>query len=450
MHTTDQSVPFIRRVKTFGHNMICGLLEAQVHQLRAKHHFQIIAVVGSVGKTGTKMAVARMLSVRRQVRYQEGNNNERRTVPLIIFGHQPRHLWDIVAWAKILYSNWQQIRGPFPYDVVVVELGTDGPGQIGQFAYLQPDLTIITSIAAEHMEFFGTLDAVAAEELSIVPFSKSLLINIDDTPEAYIKTLVYAGYGVGQGAQYRLTGRSQKTDLSQNVAMTLLGNPHPLVTDVRLLGVQGAKMALVAAAVARMYGLDGAAIKTGLAAQAPLPGRMQPLKGVHVSLLIDDTYNASPTAVLAALQTLYSVGAPQRVAILGSMNELGAYTKQAHQRVGNFCAPHRLDFVVTIGQDAQEHLAPAAQKKGCQVASFASPYAAGAFVKKLLRPGAVVLGKGSQNGVFAEEAIKQLLQDEADSAKLVRQSPSWLKIKRQQFMEGASRRRSARNRPSPA
>jgi hypothetical protein len=88
---------------------------------------------------------------------------------------------------------------------------------------------------------------------------------------------------------------------------------------------------------------------------------------------------------------------------------------------------------VTIGQDARDYLAPEAAAAGCTVESFLSPYEAGEFVKSQLKSGAVVLAKGSQNGVFAEEAVKALLKHEQDQIKLVRQSGHWKRIKRSQF-----------------
>ena len=115
------------------------------------------------------------------------------------------------------------------------------------------------------------------------------------------------------------------------------------------------------------------------------------------------------------------------------MNELGDYAKQAHQEIGDYCDPKRLDLVVTLGPEANEFLAPAAQAKGCQVKSFDSPYDAGEYIKSVIKDKAVALIKGSQNKVFAEEAIKSLLANKSDESKLVRQSPQWLDIKKQAF-----------------
>jgi UDP-N-acetylmuramoyl-tripeptide--D-alanyl-D-alanine ligase len=190
---------------------------------------------------------------------------------------------------------------------------------------------------------------------------------------------------------------------------------------------------VAAGAVGIRLGLSAGEVALGMARIRPVAGRMQLLKGLEGSLLIDDTYNSSPQAAIAALNTLYTFPSEQRIAILGSMNELGDYSKQAHEEVGLTCDPAKLDCVVTIGAEAEQYLAPAAASRGCQVKSFASPYEAGAFVHKILHPGAVVLAKGSQNRIFAEEALKVLLADGEDVHKLVRQSQRWLDKKAKQF-----------------
>ena len=92
-------------------------------------------------------------------------------------------------------------------------------------------------------------------------------------------------------------------------------------------------------------------------------------------------------------------------------------------------------MVVTIGQDAKEFLAPIAKERGCTVHSFMSPYAAGEFVKKYIKKNALVLAKGSQNGVFAEEALKIILKNKAHASDMVRQSSFWMRKKQAQFSD---------------
>jgi UDP-N-acetylmuramoyl-tripeptide--D-alanyl-D-alanine ligase len=417
--------------REYGKKFLCDLLEGQVVRLHAAHSFRVVAVVGSVGKTSTKLAIAHTLAKERQVQFQEGNYNDRLTVPLVIFGHELPNLLNIVAWAKILTANERIIRRGISFDVAVVELGTDGPGQIAEFAYLKPDITVVTAIAPEHMEFFKTLDAVAAEELMVTNFSEQVLVNIDDTPPEYVEGKSVTTYGLADTADMHISSWASKSLDGVTFKLKLGGKTETFSSP--MMGLAGAKISAAGVTVAHMLGMKTTAIRTALAALPLVAGRMQLLPGIKHSRLMDDTYNASPTSVEAALDVLAEVKAPQRIAILGSMNELGDYAAEAHRHVGAYCNPQNVDLIVTVGNNAKTYLAPEAEKNGCTVKSFISPYEAGRFVREQLKEGAVVLGKGSQNGVFIEEALKLLLQNPADSKKFVRQSPGWLSAKRRQF-----------------
>jgi UDP-N-acetylmuramyl pentapeptide synthase len=418
-------------VKSIGKSFLTRRLEKRVRQLRAKNDFTIIAVVGSVGKTSTKLAIGKTLQHSRKVIFQEGNYNDRLTVPLVFFDKPQPAIFDVLAWIKILSSIRREVRQPYLYDYVVLELGTDGPGQLQAFAYLQPEILVVTAVADEHMEFFKTLEAVAAEEMTPLAFSKKVFINVDDVAERYINQLDYLGYGTHEDADYRLTSTDQQNLSSQTLEIS--HEDAQLTLQSNMLGLQGAKAVLAAAAVAIELGVEEADIQAGLKDIHPFAGRLQVLQGVAGATIIDDTYNASPIAVKAALDVLYAAPAKRRIAILGTMNELGEHSEAAHRDIGAFCDSHKVDLVVTIGENAEKFLAPAAREAGCEVLSFTSPYDAGRAVKAKLAAETVVLAKGSQNGVFAEEAVKQLLADPADSSKLVRQSPYWLAVKKQQF-----------------
>lgn len=418
--------------KKAARGVVCAILEWQVRRLRSRHKFKVVAVVGSLGKTSTKLAIADLLAHSGlRVRHQTGNYNDRVTVPLVFFGLNEPSLYNVFAWLRVFGATQADIALPYPYDVVVVELGTDAPGAIADFAYTKPDLTVVTAVAAEHMEFFGTLDAVAAEELAVFEYSKQVLVNGDDIAGEYLAGRDFADYSVGsEQAAYYATAKPK--DLRGQTLEARLPK-GALRADIRYLGVQGAKISLAAAAAADMLGVTRATIAKNLPQLAPFSGRMQMLDGVKKSTLIDDTYNASPVSMRAALDVLYGAKTKQRIAILGSMNEMGDYSKEAHQEVGEYCDPKKLDVVVTVGHDAKRWLASAARERGCTVHSFLSPYEAGEYVSGKLQTGGVVLAKGSQNGVFTEEALKLLLADPSDAAKLVRQSPYWITRKEQQF-----------------
>jgi UDP-N-acetylmuramyl pentapeptide synthase len=418
-------------IKHHAKNWLCKLYEAQVKALREQNDFTLIAVAGSVGKTSTKLAIAHLLQTAgMRVRFQEGNYNDRLTVPLVLFGHSQPGLYNGLAWAKIWWRNRKMLRQAYPFDVAVVELGIDGLGQMEDFGYLRPELSVVTAVSEEHMAFFKTLEIVAREELKVFDFSKQVLVGTDDVAGEYLQRDSYESYGIDSGT-FRAELVGTATAEGQGLRLQLDGSS--VSVNTQLLGAQGAKTVLAAAAVGHLLGLADDVIAAAASELRPFAGRMQLLEGINQSMIIDDTYNASPRAVKAALDVLYAIEAPQRIAILGSMNEMGELSPALHEEVGAYCDPAKLDYVVTIGADAKTYLAPAAKKAGCTVKSFTSPNKAGSFVAKELQSRAAVLAKGSQNGVFAEEAVKKLLQNPADTGKLVRQSPYWLKIKQKQF-----------------
>jgi UDP-N-acetylmuramoyl-tripeptide--D-alanyl-D-alanine ligase len=390
------------------------ILGYQVRRLCKKNQIKVIGVVGSIGKTSTKLAIAEVLKSQFRTRSQEGNYNHLITAPLVFFGEQTPSLFNPLAWIAVFWRNQRQLSRPYPYDIVVLELGTDGPGQIIEFKkYLNLEIGVVTAIAPEHMEFFNSIDEVAKEELSIQKFATLILANKDLCSDNFLKN-------VSQLLTYSVKTQADYV-------------PKKLGIDLEAKTTAEQYSLLAAATVASKMGVQSDIIKASLATIQPFAGRMQKLQGIHGSIIVDDSYNSSPEAVKLALNSLYEMKAPQKIAVLGNMNELGDYSKGAHEEIGKLCDPKQLELVVTIGPDANEYLAPTAQANGCQVQKFDSPYKAGEYIRPLVKKNAAILVKGSQNRVFAEETIKSLLANPADSQKLVRQSPAWLKKKNKAF-----------------
>lgn len=403
---------------------------------KAHKDLRLIVVAGSVGKTSTKLAIATMLSQKFRVHVHKDNHNMELSVPLSImkipYPENPRSL---LQWIAVLIAVHKRPRQSFPYDIIVTEIGTDRPGDIAKFGrYLQADIAVVTAVSAEHMQTFGNIEEVAKEELAVAAFSKLIVINRDDI-DSQFAVLINDGhdidtYGISATAEYHFLPEGTAADgKAHGTLVTPEYGKQPV--KLQVIGEHSIKPVVAAALVGIKCGLTADDILRGAEAIEPVPGRMQMLRGIEGGVIIDDTYNSSPLAAMAALQTLYSFPNAHRIAILGSMNELGAYSKQAHEEIGNVCDPNLLDMVVTIGQEAEDYLAPVAVARGCQVRCFKSPYDAGAFVRSIIEPDTVVLAKGSQNGVFAEEAVKVLLHTPGDDARLVRQSPEWLQIKQQ-------------------
>ncbi len=408
---------------------------------KAHPEVKLVVVAGSVGKTSAKVAIATVLSQSFRVRLHDGNHNSELSAPLAILGvGYPENIRSLKHWRMVFKSVKQRIKQPADVDIIIQELGTDAPGQIPHFGtYLHPDIAVITSVSPEHMENFKTIEAVAVEELSAANFSKMALINRDDIAGIFASSITNPNittYGTTEAAEYRF----QTTDYVQIKGTDgILNAPEwgeqGLPVTLHVLGEHSTRAAVAAGAVGVKFGMAQEAIAAGLALIRPVDGRMNILPGIKETTIIDDSYNSSPLAAASALRTLYQMNnVPQKIAVLGSMNELGEVSPAAHAEVGKLCDPTQLSHVITVGEEAAKYLAPAARAAGCQVVSVRNAIEAGAYANQLMEQGAAVLFKGSQGGIFLEEAIKIILKSLDDEARLVRQSPEWLK-KKQEFFE---------------
>ena len=409
-------------------------LERYVKKYFRKHpEVKLIVVAGSIGKTSTKRAIATILSQKYRVTMHEGNHNMSISAPMAILGlAYPEKVKSIGAWLAVFKAARERINEPTGTDVIVAELGADSPGDIARFAgYLKPDIGVVTAVTAEHMEFFKTLDAVAKEELAVANMSKLALINRDDIDGKYAEYLTNPNldtYGTTGLAEYRFEIKDFSIENGYEGSVIASGFAETYPATVKVIGEHSLRPAMGAVAVGLKMGMTPHEVVAGLKLVRSTPGRMNVLRGVNGTLIIDDTYNSSPLAASSALQTLYSLQVPERIAILGSMNELGETSAREHEALGKMCDPSLLEWVITVGDEAEKYLAPAARARGCQVRSFKTAIDAGAFAHKVLAKGAAVLAKGSQGGIYLEEAVKMLAMLTEDD-QLVRQSPRWQEIK---------------------
>lgn len=419
---------------------VARVLFWQLRRLIKRHDIKVVAVAGSVGKTTTKLAIASALEAKYHGRVlaHPGNYNMEISVPLSIFGLDvPRSLTNPLAWLR----RWRQVEGiisqpKFKYQVVIIELGIDRIGQMGFYAsQIKPDVAVLTAITPEHMEYFGDIETVASEEFKIVPASRVAILNGEDEQIAKIikqHPAAVQTYGVHTGTfHFRQVERHSDFRLAGELVLA----EAAIKIKTSLISQAGLAALAAAAAVAEEFGLEPAEIKAGLVAFVPVAGRMQLLTGKHSSHVLDDSYNSSPAATAAALETLYDIkSSGHKIAILGSMNELGEGSPDAHRQIGKLAA--KVDILVTVGDDAAKHLASGAAEAGLsakKIHLMDSPYAAGRLVADMLKANDVVLVKGSQNRVFTEEAAAILLADASQRKRLVRQDSNWQQIKREQF-----------------
>lgn len=421
-------------------NYIQKKLERYVVEYFAAHPtVKLVCVTGSVGKTSTKMAAATVLRQQYRVHVHEGNHNTEISAPLAILGiPYPSNIKNPLAWRRVFKQAKQRIAAPADVDIIIQELGADQPGDVQSFGrYLKPDISLVTGVTPEHMEAFGTIDAVAAEELSVANFSKMAIINCDDIPPQFAGVLTNPAvftYGTSQDIAV-CSFKSVEFSLQEGHKGYFIAPDFPdgLPATLKVVGEHNLRPIVGAVAVAMQLGMAPELIVRGAEAIRPVAGRMNILPGVKDSILIDDTYNSSPAAAAAAVRTLAAISAPQKIAILGSMNELGAVSADEHTKLGQLCRAGEIDWVITIGEEAGKYTGPAALANGCFVRSFPDAISAGSFAHSKIERGAVVLAKGSQGGIFAEEALKIMLRSTDDMKKLVRQDPAWLEAKTKFF-----------------
>ncbi len=409
-------------------------LQKYVKKYLAKYpEITLITVTGSIGKTQAKTAIATVLSQRYRVRLFHGNRGTNFTTPLSVLGiDYPGDIKGIRAWHRVFKAARQRIKQPRDIDVIIQELNATSFGSLMTYAeYMTPDIAVVTAISESNIEVFQSLDYIAQEQLSVGTISRALLINRDDIDSRFAAYLTNANmntYGLEGAAEYRFeesdyslnsgyTGAFITPDWNESVPLAVA------VHDTFML-----RQVIAACTIGVKLGLTPQEITQGVSAIRPLNGHMNKLDGLGGSTILDDTANTSPLGARTALQSLYKISAPQKVVVLGSMRRLGPFTQTAHQEVGMLCDPAQLAWVITVGDEANRWLAPAARGRGCQVKECANVLDAGAFAHRVAEQGSVVLFNGHEEDIL-EEGLKVVLRRTGDSDKLVRQSQADLQEK---------------------
>lgn len=423
-------------MKKLSKKIVAAKLARKVQKLLKNNKVAVVIVTGSVGKTSAKVAIGKLLSATHQVRFSEDSYNTDIGLPLSIFGLKaPSPLWDPLAWQRV-FQKINIISRNYPYDVVVLEMADDELEDMLDFLkFIKPQIGVITGIAPVHMERMVSMDKVIHDNWMIASKADTIIYNADvkELEKLAKKTKTAIGFGHNSGeVRFSETKRADNGYLKSK--LTIGENSAQIST--KMVGKQNLNSLLVAAAVGNEMGMPFNKISTGLARIDGVNGRMKLLKGVNDSKIIDDSYNSSPDAALAALDVLADIKATDRIAVLGNMNELGDDTNISHYNVGK-AAAKVADLLIVIGKDAEVHMVSGATEAGMNtdnIKIFKTPYEAGHFLKRIIKKGDVVLIKGSQNGVFSEEVTRILLDPSQNPEEfLVRQSSTWKRRKRKAF-----------------
>ena len=356
----------------------------------ARHHrlrfpIPLIAITGSAGKTSTKELVAAVLRRKYRVLFNKGTFNNQIGVPSTLLKLTRRH------------------------EMAVVELGTNHPGEIAWLArHACPTVAVFTNVGASHLEGLGSLAGVYKEKaalLAFLPDNGGVILNADDL---YWRKLL------GRRSSRKMVsyGMHAKADIR---ALSVIPGPaglhfrngHGHHFSVKSFSPGGVYNALAAIACGRFFGVPEGQIVDAVRSTRPAKGRQCSFKAGGVTV-IDDTYNANPVSYMNALQLFHAPRRGKAILVAGDMLELGASSDALHADVGKAAAAAGVDVLLTYGRgakligEASRRIRPRSEWRhaGDQDALTAA-------LKKILRPGDVLLVKGSR-GMRMEKVVRDI------------------------------------------
>jgi UDP-N-acetylmuramoyl-tripeptide--D-alanyl-D-alanine ligase len=351
----------------------------------------VVGITGSIAKTSTKEAVATVLGRRFTTLRSEGNQNNEIGLPLTLLRLGPEH------------------------EAAVLEMGMYSGGEIADLAALAaPRIGVVTAVQPVHLSRVGTLDAVArakAELVEALPTDGVAVLNADDPRVARMADSTVARvstYGFDPGAD--VGAEAVATAGQSGMRFTLRLGSMRRAVSTPVLGRHGVHNGLAAAAVGLAAGCTFDEIAAGLAAGWSAPHRDRLVRAGDVTIL-DDSYNASPGSVLAALDLLATLPASRRVAVLGEMLELGDAHESGHREVG-LAAAGVVGLLIVVGAGA-DALADGAIEGGAhadRVLRADDAEAALEILRPRLRAGDTILVKGSR-GIALDGLVERLVAE---------------------------------------
>lgn len=390
-----------------------------------RHRPGIIGITGSVGKTSTKLAIATVLGSDRKIRFAPMSLNNEIGFPLTIIGDWREKDLKLVSnteppgvkkiqkfffWLRVFFRAVVSIAGyksKYP-EILILEYGIQMPGDMKKFISMaKPNIGVVTAIGEVpvHVEFFESPDALAREKSRLVEFLPAAgfaILNYDDNVVMRMKDRTRArafSFGFKTGADLQITNFENRSDISRPLGIGFKLEYAGSFVPIRLDGVFGkaqAYAAAAAAAVGLIFGMNLVKIAEALKNYKPIRGRMTLIDGIKESLILDDSYNAAPLSMRAALETLTALRSKRKIAVLGDMLEIGSFTLEAHEEVGMLVAKSA-NVLVTVGARAK-FIAEQAKKSGLQrknIFSFETVEEAQLPVQDMIRKGDLVLVKGS-------------------------------------------------------
>lgn len=390
----------------------------------------VVAVTGSVGKTSTKEAIYRVLKKRFNTKRNLGNYNNEIGVPLTILGSKTGGS-SIFAWLIIFLKTIKVIIWQRDYPkILVLEMGVDKPGDMKYLTSFVPiNVGVFTAIGEfpVHIEFFPEKGKLVEEKALLI---KSLqkdglaVLNYDDLSVRIVSDelsgqIQKINYGFGQGADLQINNFEleindlDKEDFGINFKMGYKGSIVPMRL-LKALGKQQVYAIAAAASVGSFFNINMVEVSEVFREHYALPGRTNLIKGIKDTWIIDDSYNASPLAVSAALDILDAAGAcdgNRKIAVLGDMMELGVETENGHRQVGKKVASIA-DLLFTVGERSR-FISDEAEKNGLskdRIFEFSQSSEAGIPLQQEIKKGDIILIKGSRS-IKTEKIIKEIMAE---------------------------------------
>jgi UDP-N-acetylmuramoyl-tripeptide--D-alanyl-D-alanine ligase len=336
---------------------------------------KVLAITGSNGKTSTKDFSASVLGRRFRVAKTQGNFNNHVGLP-----------------RTILDANSTD-------EVGVWEIGMNHPGEVAPLAKIAaPDAAIITNIGVAHIEFMGSREAIAKEKGALaeaVAAQGTVILNADDSFSRDIAGRTRAHVILAGTKEGTLRASEIKQDAAGS-EFTIMEGAHRCRAQLPVPGLHMVQNALLAVAAGRAFGLSLEEAAGGLAS-APLTKARLQIKEINGVQFLDDSYNANPDSMKAALQTLAELDNDgKKIAVLGEMRELGEETQRGHEEIGQTAAAFEIDYLIGIGEMGAV-ISGAAEKAGLEeTAAVGSTLEAAELLREITAPGDLVLIKGSR------------------------------------------------------
>jgi UDP-N-acetylmuramyl pentapeptide synthase len=443
-------------------NVFQNLLRVLATRVVKRYKPTIIGITGSVGKTSTKDVIFDVLKRKYNVRKNEKNYNDQIGLPMTILGITPLEGPGIMPrlnlFDQLFVAIWLAYGFVQKYpEILVLEMGADTPGDIAYLTSIAPPTVGVVTAVGDvpvHIQYYSSPKAVAKEKSQILknlPAQGGLaVINYDDDMVRHMDEETKAPtitFGFGEEADVWVSGISYFVVDDGSKIGGLAFKIHTYSTSsgrkgsfipVRIHNMVGPHQIyslLAATVVGTHLGVNLVDMAEVFERMEFTSGRMKLLRGIHDTIIIDDSYNSSPLATHAALVSLTAFVKAVRkldrrrhrkVAILGDMSELGKYTESAHRSIGDF-AGEIADVVIGVG-NASIFIVEQAEKKlgDKRVLHFATSHDAAQAVKDIIKERDVILVKGSQSQRM--EFVVKVLMAEPHRAKqlLVRQTDRWL------------------------